>query len=70
MVYGGSRIANNEGLIDQIILLTRRAKERLATDLDTDVENPTAPDHETAEQLIEENLDPWNIIFHGVRNRL
>ena len=48
-----------EGFIDQIILLTQRAKERLSKDLDTDADNPTAPDHETVEQLIEENLDNY-----------
>ena len=58
-----------EGFIDQIIMLTQRAKERLATDLDTDVENPTAPDRETAEQLIEENLDKYiydDELFHAL----
>lgn len=58
-----------EGFIGQIILLTQRAKERLATDLDTDVNNPTALDRETAEQLIEENLDKYvydDELFHAL----
>ncbi len=58
----GERAENRdvlEGFIDQILQLTKRARERLSADLGVDFDNPANPDRDAAKQLIEEELDTY-----------